>query len=244
MKLRIAEDRWTALCQQLLARKDVESAGPLIGEPIATPAGTVVVVQDAAAIADAAYLVRRRDQLSIDPVALNRLTRPARDRGWSIFTVHNHPGASEPWFSAADDAGDARLMPSLNGQIPNAPHGSVVLVDNGRVAARMFDSNAVSWPIDLQVVGRTLATANAQDEADEQWFARQALALGARGQGALRRLRVGIVGLGGIGSLVSLQLAHLGVGELVLLDGDLVEASNLSRIAGATKDDVGRSHQV
>jgi molybdopterin-synthase adenylyltransferase len=93
-------------------------------------------------------------------------------------------------------------------------------------------------------VGRTLATATVTDEADEPWFTRQTLALGAHGQAALRRLRVGVIGLGGIGSLVSLQLAHLGVGALVLIDGDLVEASNLSRIAGATKDDVGRSHKV
>jgi proteasome lid subunit RPN8/RPN11 len=244
MKLRIAEHRWTLFCQQLLARTDVESAGILIGDPVETPAGTIVVVRDAVVVADAAYLIRRRDQLSIDPVALNRLTRPARDRGASVFTVHTHPGASEPWFSAADDIGDARLMPSLHCQIPDAPHGSIVLVENGRVEARVFDGDAASRSIDLQVVGRTLATANAPAETDEPWFARQTLALGARGQGALRRLRVGVVGLGGIGSLVSLQLAHLGVGELVLLDGDLVEASNLSRVVGATKDDVGRSCKV
>jgi molybdopterin/thiamine biosynthesis adenylyltransferase len=244
MKIRITESRWFSLCQQLLARKDVESAGVLLGEPVATPAGTVVVVRVAIVLPDDAYRIRRRDQLSIDPVAMNRLTRPARDRGWSVFTIHTHPGASEPWFSAADDAGDSRLMPSLHSQIPGAPHGSIVLVDNGRVAARVFDGDATSRPIDLHVVGRTLATATVTDEADERWFARQTLALGARGQAALRRLRVGIIGLGGIGSLVSLQLAHLGVGELVLIDGDLVEASNLSRIAGATKDDVGRSHKV
>lgn len=53
-----------------------------------------------------------------------------------------------------------------------------------------------------------------------------------------------MVGLGGIGSLLSLQLAHLGVGEFVLLDGDVVEASNLSRVARATKDDVGRTHKI
>lgn len=244
MKIRIAEHLWNSFSRQLLARKDVESAGLLIGEPLSTPTGTIVVVREPVIIADDAFQIRRRDQISIDPVALNRLTRPARDRGWSVFTVHTHPGASEPWFSAADDAGDARLMPSLHRQIPGAPHGSIVLVDNGSVVARTFDSHGVCRPIDLNVVGRVLAAANMRDEVDEPWFARQALALGARGQSVLRRLRVGIVGLGGIGSIVSLQLAHLGVGELVLIDGDLVEASNLSRIAGATKADVGRTHKV
>jgi molybdopterin/thiamine biosynthesis adenylyltransferase len=244
MKLRITEHHWTALCRDLLARKDVETGGLLLGEPIETPTGTIIAARDARVVADDAYLIRRRDQISIDPVALNRLTRPALDRGWSVFTIHTHPGASEPWFSAADDAGDSRLMPSLKSRIPEAPHGSLVLVDNGSAVARVFDEHAASHPIDLQVVGRTLATPNPPQAIDEPWFSRQALALGARGQSQLRRLRVGVVGLGGIGSLVSLQLAHLGVGELVLLDGDLVEASNLSRIAGATKGDVGRSYKV
>jgi hypothetical protein len=41
-----------------------------------------------------------------------------------------------------------------------------------------------------------------------------------------------------------MQLAHLGVGGVLLIDGDLIEASNLSRIVGATKEDVGKTHKV
>lgn len=244
MKLRISEQAWTALREALFARTDVESAGLLLGEPVETPIGTIIVVRDAFAVPDAAYRIRRPDQISLDPIALNRLTRRARDRGWSVFTIHTHPGAAEPWFSAADDAGDSRLMPSMMCEMPGAPHGSIVLVENGRAVARVFEEDASSASITLRIVGRTLASADPQVASTEAWFARQELALGARGQGELRGLRVGVVGLGGIGSLVSLQLAHLGVGELVLLDGDVVEASNLSRVAGATRDDVGRTFKV
>jgi hypothetical protein len=119
-----------------------------------------------------------------------------------------------------------------------------VLVDDGTAIARAFDANAASDEVPLQIVGRTVRTASPRVLPGEPWFARQELALGGRGQGQLRRLRVGVVGLGGIGSLVSLQLAHLGVGQLVLLDRDIVDASNLSRIAGATKEDVGRTRKV
>lgn len=244
MKLRISEQAWTALHEQLFRRKDVETAGLLLGESVETPAGTIIAVQEAFAVPESAYRVRRRDQISIDPVALNRLTRRARDQGWSIFTIHTHPGAAEPWFSAADDAGDARLMPSMNCQIPTAPHGSIVVVENGGAVARAFDASGDSSAVDLRVVGRTLASAQSRASSAEPWFSRQELALGERGQGELRGLRVGVVGLGGIGSLVSLQLAHLGVDELVLLDGDIVEASNLSRVAGATQADVGRTLKV
>lgn len=239
MQLRIAEQAWQRLRAQLFARTDVESAGLLLAEPLPSPSGTVFAVRRAFAVDDEVYRTRLPDRISLDPVALNRLMRPARDQGWSVFTIHTHPGASEPWFSAADDAGDARLMPSLACRIPDTHHGSIVIVDDGQAIARVFDEAGLARLIPVQVVGRTIERLEPVAARSEPWFARQELALGPRGQAQLRRLRVGVVGLGGIGSLVSMQLAHLGVGALVLLDGDLIEASNVSRIAGATKDDIG-----
>lgn len=41
--------------------------------------------------------------------------------------------------------------------------------------------------------------------------------------------RVAICGLGGLGSLAAIELARLGVGELLLIDGDQVDATNLAR---------------
>jgi molybdopterin-synthase adenylyltransferase len=62
--------------------------------------------------------------------------------------------------------------------------------------------------------------------------------LGALSAGTLRALRVGVVGLGGGGSHVVQQLAHLGVGAIVGVDPDIVEDSNLNRLVGGTRDDV------
>jgi molybdopterin/thiamine biosynthesis adenylyltransferase len=57
---------------------------------------------------------------------------------------------------------------------------------------------------------------------------------GTIGQRELADCRVAILGLGGIGSLVAEYLARLGVGHFCLVDDDLVEGSNLSRIVGAS----------
>jgi hypothetical protein len=56
----------------------------------------------------------------------------------------------------------------------------------------------------------------------------------------LARSTIAVVGLGGLGSLVALELAHLGAGSLVLIDPDVVERSNLNRLIGASARDVGR----
>jgi sulfur carrier protein ThiS adenylyltransferase len=46
---------------------------------------------------------------------------------------------------------------------------------------------------------------------------------------SLKGARVGIAGCGGLGSAVAVSLARLGVGQLLLVDYDLVEPSNLNR---------------
>lgn len=64
--------------------------------------------------------------------------------------------------------------------------------------------------------------------------------LGEGSASALHRSRVAIVGLGGGGSHIAQQCGHLGVGELLLIDPDIVEDTNLNRLVGATQQDVAR----
>lgn len=45
----------------------------------------------------------------------------------------------------------------------------------------------------------------------------------------IKSASVGIMGLGGLGSMVALALARIGVGHLLLVDYDVVEPSNLNR---------------
>lgn len=175
---------------------------------------------------------------------INRLVRPARDRGLSILTIHSHPLANDAWFSRADDLGDARLLPSFANQVPGVPHGSMVLARSGAIIARVFIADQLEQAT-LMTVGGTLeiATATRHIETDAR-FARQELALGAAGQAALRGLHVGVVGLGGVGSVVAAQLGHLGVGQLTLVDGDVVEESNVSRVLGVRVGDIGVTKKV
>ncbi len=65
-------------------------------------------------------------------------------------------------------------------------------------------------------------------------FSRQILAFGKNGQKKILQAKVGVVGLGGTGSLIVQMLAYLGVGDFLLIDDDIVEKSNLNRLVGAS----------
>jgi len=65
--------------------------------------------------------------------------------------------------------------------------------------------------------------------------------VGVNGQTLLRDSSALVIGLGGLGSIVSQYLAGAGVGRLVLSDLDRVELSNLQRQLLYRQSDVGRA---
>ena len=83
--------------------------------------------------------------------------------------------------------------------------------------------------------------ADAKDEQSNGRYQRQEMVFGRETQRRLAQSRVAIVGLGGLGSFVALELAHLGVGHLTLIDPDEVEETNLNRLLGAEPTDAGKS---
>ena len=237
MILRVLQHQWDPFIDRLRVRSDVETAGVVLAERL--HGGEVLLARHLLLVPDDGYQIRRIDQLRIDPVALNRLVRRARDEKLSVLTVHTHPNTNEPWFSMADDSGDSRLMPSLFAQM-EGPHGSLVVAGaTGICAGRVWSAASAKVDITVRVVGPLLHVRPPSRRAYGPWFDRQRLALGEDGQEVLRDLHVAVVGLGGTGSVAFVQLAHLGVGRLTAIDGDLVEKSNLSRVLGATIRDVG-----
>jgi bacteriocin biosynthesis cyclodehydratase domain-containing protein len=60
-------------------------------------------------------------------------------------------------------------------------------------------------------------------------------------QARLRQASVAVLGVGGLGGRTAWELACCGVGELRLIDGDLVETSNLDRQIQYTEADLGQS---
>ncbi|MFN4263888.1 MAG: HesA/MoeB/ThiF family protein [Thioalkalivibrionaceae bacterium] len=73
-------------------------------------------------------------------------------------------------------------------------------------------------------------------------YARQILLpeIDIAGQERLQSAKVLIVGMGGLGNPVASLLASAGIGRLTIVDGDVVDASNLARQTLFTTSDVGQ----
>lgn len=77
---------------------------------------------------------------------------------------------------------------------------------------------------------------------DIQRYSRQIMLeeIGFSGMESLKNAKICVVGVGGIGNPVVTQLAAMGVGNLKLVDRDVVEISNLHRQHLYTEDDLGK----
>ena len=72
-------------------------------------------------------------------------------------------------------------------------------------------------------------------------FSRNELIIGTQGLEILKGKRVGILGVGGVGSFAAESLARSGVGSLVLMDKDDIDITNINRQIHATTKTVGCS---
>jgi molybdopterin/thiamine biosynthesis adenylyltransferase len=168
-----------------------------------------------------------------------RLLKRAKDEGLTPGIVHTHPNGP-PLFSDQDDDNEcalARLARNRNGL--DSTLLSIILSGNDGIHARLWtDTHAPVEAEQVTLSGRRFNVNRKSDTAhDLDILARQALAFGPEINIKLRALRVGIVGCGGTGSATAMLLARLGVGQIVLFDEDIVEATNLNRLHGSRRSD-------
>ena len=61
------------------------------------------------------------------------------------------------------------------------------------------------------------------------WLSRTTLLVGEESVDALQKAHVLVVGLGGVGSYAAEFIARAGVGEMTIVDGDVVDPTNRNR---------------
>lgn len=164
---------------------------------------------------------------------LPKLLGHAARCGLSLIKIHGHAGFGR--FSQEDDASDRALFPSVHGWA-KGPHGSAIMLDGDRVFGRLVGADGAFTPLDrVASIGDDIRFWDSDSKAAviPEHGRRVAQSFGAGTYATLGRLRIGVVGCSGTGSVVIDQLARNCVGELVLIDPDRVEAKNLNRIVNS-----------
>jgi len=188
------------------------------------------------------YLFRDRMRVGLAPSFVAHVTSFARANNRSVVLVHSHPWPdSEARFSTADDAGEDLLEPFFERRLGPRLHGAL-LVTPSELAARVLPGRV---PARIVVPDRPgIENGIREQPTEDVVYSRQVLAFGSVGQHALSRLRIGIVGVGGTGSVVAQQLAHLGIRQFLLVDYDRLDATNLNRVVGSRPDVVNAPKTV
>ena len=193
-----------------------------------------IVVREYQRIDAKDYLQRTETRAQLSPAIVASVTQRARKSGESLVFVHSHPFALNE-FSSIDDEGENTLSNFLANRTPETIHATLLVTPEATIARVLGSSNMIK----VVGVGSQLVWGdNAGVTEDLLSFDRQVRVFGIEGQNRLQNIRVGIVGLGGTGSVVMEQLAHLGVTRFLLIDPDEVERTNLNRLVGASESDV------
>ena len=227
-----------SLLRAELRHPDLESAAILLCSPMRlTTGGWRLLVKEVHVPAEADYAHRSPVRVELRSEFCLPIEQTARRENLSLVYVHTHPGTSEAVFSEIDDEAERLLAAYLKMRGTRVPHAALLFAGDS-VAARMLGAFD---PVAVSEVGERLerhSSAHEGEAAGDQ-FDRQIRAFGADGQHRLQALKVAIVGLGGTGSVVAQQTAYLGVEEFFLVDDDHIETTNLNRVVGATRSDVG-----
>lgn len=183
------------------------------------------------------------------------LLTECRQNGFGLLEVHTHPfdTSNQTSFSGIDWNNDEAKFPALRSVMgPDFQHATMVMGQKS-FDAHYYDDSGEILPVSrVRLVGGSNTDKVVADYLPTSYprivddgtaipveFDRHGRFIGEEGVRRLARLKVAVVGVGGLGSILSIELAYLGVGELVLVDPDKLEDTNLNRVLGAGLDDIG-----
>ncbi|MEH1869962.1 hypothetical protein [Nostoc sp.] len=134
------------------------------------------------------------------------------------FAVHCHGGRNEVCFSADDIASHERGYPALLDITRGGPVGALVFAKNA-VAGDIWTPSGRFQLDHMTVIGSHIRRLYPAPQprlcAANPMYDRHARLFGDVGQEIFANLKVGIIGLGGGGSLINEWLSHLGVGHII-----------------------------
>ena len=185
---------------------------------------------------------------SFQPTYLARAIGTARERQAGVAFMHSHPGTGWQGMSEADVVAERDVLAYPAGAT-GLPLVGLTIGSDGYWSSRFWkrDGNGMRrhWCAKTRVVGPKSYQIYSNDHlvppSERSDILRRTFdTWGQDSQNTISRLRVGIVGLGSVGSIVAEAMARIGVAQITLIDPDKVEEHNLDRLLYATTKDIGK----
>ena len=185
---------------------------------------------------------------SFQPTYLTRAISTARRSHAGIAFMHSHPGTGWQGMSKADIEAERDVLGYPAGAT-GLPLVGLTIGSDGYWSSRFWKRDGEEmrchWCAKTRVVGSKSYQIHSNDHAQPPPARKEALrrtfdTWGQDAQSTISRLRVGIVGLGSVGSIVAEAVARIGVARIILIDPDQVEEHNLDRLLYATTRDIGK----
>ena len=229
-----------------MAAVEVETAGVLLAGVARQGDELRLLARELHWVPEDQYAIREADRLSIRSGGYARALARAEEIGAVAVWLHTHPGG-RPVNSVYDDRVDAELAEVFKIRTGQDFYASLVFSPSAdrpfEFSGRLYGADKTSAISRAWIVGSRFRLISAVDappvEQMPLFFDRQVRAFGGDIQEVLRGLRVAVVGAGGTGSAVVEQLARLGVGDLLIVDPDIIEDTNLTRVYGSSPVVVG-----
>lgn len=179
----------------------------------------------------------------INSTAIRESMQRIHDKKSGCFHVHlhDHPGVPSP--SETDQKGGIpKVIESFANVNTEQAHGILIFSEDSFYAAVKVNGQVkFITPEQISVIGYPMKIVfpSRKPLKPAGIFDRQSF-LGKDSQFLFENVRVGIVGVGGGGSHIVQQLAHIGVRNITIVDDDKIEASNLNRLIGGWFNDLKR----
>lgn len=191
---------------------------------------------------------QRHGNASFNPQYLERVCILAMEQKAGVAFMHSHPAPGWQAMSSDDVTAEKKLAGTVL-TLTGLPLLGLTVGTNNVWSARFWEHYHGKifqrrWCQSVRSVGKSLKVSfnnclipTPKYQAE---FKRTLTVWGKRNHANLVRLKIGIIGLGSVGSFVAEQLSRMGFENLTLIDFDIIKTHNLDRTLSATKNDIGR----
>lgn len=217
-----------------------ERVGFLYTTSVKMPDKTILIIAtEYTPVEDTHYINDYSVGAKINSDAIRTAMQRSLKNQTGCFHVHIHDHRGKPTPSRTDIKSLPGVVESLCNIAPDEANGYLILSrDSFYAGVKVKGIVRLQTPKIISAIGKPMLFSFKDTSLPVTALYDRQSFLGPESSLIFDTIKVGIVGYGGGGSHIGQQLTHIGIKNLVVFDGDIVEETNLNRLIGACPSDV------